>query len=120
MSDQATPAVLRLNEGLGTLVEPAAWANNADLISARLGRERYGAHSASELHTWSEGGPTDYHAAALYTEAQMLDRVAAERERCAKIVDMPPGTEAWEVIGGEEGLTVLRELAAQIRSGGQP
>ena len=46
--------------------------------------------------------------------------VAAERERCAKIVDMPPGTEAWEVIGGEEGLTMLRELAALIRSGGQP
>ncbi len=39
----------------------------------------------------------------------------AERERCAKIVDLPPGTEAWEVIGGEEGLTMLRELAAQIR-----
>ena len=50
-------------------------------------------------------------------EAQILDRVASERERCAKIVDMPPGTEAWEVIGGEEGLTMLRELAAQIRSG---
>lgn len=41
--------------------------------------------------------------------------VLAERERCAKIVDVPPGTEAWEVIGGEEGLTMLRELAAQIR-----
>ena len=39
----------------------------------------------------------------------------AERERCAKIVDLPPGTEAWEVIGGEEGLTMLRELATQIR-----
>lgn len=44
-----------------------------------------------------------------------LGAVAAERERCAKIVDVPPGTEAWEVIGGEEGLTMLRELAAQIR-----
>lgn len=42
-------------------------------------------------------------------------QASAERERCAKIVDLPPGTEAWEVIGGEEGLTMLRELAAQIR-----
>jgi hypothetical protein len=41
--------------------------------------------------------------------------VAAERERCATIVDVPPDTEAWEVIGGGEGLTMLRELAAKIR-----
>jgi hypothetical protein len=43
------------------------------------------------------------------------EEVEAERERCAKIVDMPPGTEAWEVIGGEEGLTMLREFAVKIR-----
>jgi len=54
---------------------------------------------------------------ALREHAVILAATAeqAERERCAKLVDMPPGTEAWEVIGGEEGLTMLRELTAQIR-----
>ena len=56
----------------------------------------------------------------LYDQSALDAAVTAERERCAKIVDIPPGIEAWEVIGGEEGLTMLRELAARIRSGGQP
>lgn len=49
-------------------------------------------------------------------DQQVAQAVAAERERCAKIVDIPTGIEAWEVIGGEEGLTMLRELAAKIRN----
>lgn len=60
-------------ESLIILPEPAAWANGSDLASAKLGRERYGPHGACELHTWREGGPTDYHDTALYTAEQVRE-----------------------------------------------
>lgn len=41
--------------------------------------------------------------------------IAAERERCAEIVDVPADIDAWEVIGGQETMNLLRELAAKIR-----
>jgi len=40
---------------------------------------------------------------------------AAERERCAKLVDVELGTKAWEIHGGQETIDVLRDLAAEIR-----
>jgi hypothetical protein len=40
----------------------------------------------------------------------------AEREACAKIVDVPAGAEAWEIRGGEEGIELLRDMAAAIRA----
>ena len=40
----------------------------------------------------------------------------AERERCAHIVDVSPDTDPMDVIGGEDGVTMLRELAAKIRN----
>jgi hypothetical protein len=69
--------------------EPVAWANHANLISAKIARERKGNVGASELHTWREGGPTDYHGAALITLESAQAWVAAleaaarqeERER---------------------------------------
>lgn len=79
--DVASPCGSALSEGLGPLLEPAAWANSSDLLSAKLGRERYGAQGACEQHTWREGGPTDYHGAALYTAEQVRKLMAAERER---------------------------------------
>ncbi len=43
---------------------------------------------------------------------EMID---AEREACAKIVDVGPDVEAWEIHGGQETIDVLRDLAAKIR-----
>lgn len=97
------------NAGLGPLPEPVAWANDANLTSARLGRERYGSRGACELHTWREGGPTDYHAAALYTESQMLESVAAERERCANLA------ESWPVYANDRPSAIGVRIAAAIR-----
>lgn len=70
--------------------------------------------------TWRDVCGSDTVMAMGMVTGRMLEAFAsrieaAERERCAKIVDVAPGTESWEVIGGEEGLTMLRELAAQIR-----
>ena len=56
---------------LPALPEPAGWANHASLISARLGRERYGNAGASEQHTWREGGPAGYHSEPLFTADAM-------------------------------------------------
>ena len=53
-----------IKQGAG---EPAAWANLGDLISAKNGRERYGNQGAPDMHTWSEGGPSNYHDTPLYT-----------------------------------------------------
>jgi hypothetical protein len=39
-----------------------------------------------------------------------------EREECAKIVDVADGTQAWEIRGGEEGIELLRDMAAAIRA----
>ena len=80
--------------------EPSAWANHFDLISARLGRERYGERGACELHTWREGGPTDYHAVPLFTADQVDAAVAAERERWSQPaflwpVEMPAEVSRW-------------------------
>ena len=111
MNQHDTPAKVASADGLGPLV--------ADALTAA---DEY-AEAAGHAECWT-GTRASYnqHLADARTKArQAIDAaVAAERERCAKIVDMPPGTEAWEVIGGEEGLTMLRELAALIRSGGQP
>lgn len=46
---------------------------------------------------------------------QCAAKVAAERERCAQIVD-PCALEANEARGGLEGLELMRELAAAIRA----
>lgn len=61
---------------------PAAtgWANKANLVSAHLGRDRYGNAGACELHTWREGGPVDHHTEALYTADQMRAYVDADRK----------------------------------------
>ncbi len=54
----------------------------------------------------------------LYTEAQLLARVAAERERCAGICDemktKPPGNEPDDVERGYNA--ALRRAAERIRS----
>lgn len=52
-----------------------------------------------------------------YSARTVVQLLAQEREMCAAIVDIPAGFEAWEVIGGQEGMNMLRELAQQIRSG---
>ena len=72
------------------------------------------------VSTWRDVCGSDTVMAMGMVTGRMLEEFArrieaSERERCAKIVDVRPGTEAWEVIGGEEGLTMLRELAALIR-----
>lgn len=40
----------------------------------------------------------------------------AEREACAKIVDVADGAQGWEIRGGEEGIELLRDMAAAIRA----
>ena len=104
MSDELSPAKVRLTDGLG----PVAWAVVA---FGRIQKLVVRVDVADELAcAWRKSDP-DATAVPLYT----WGAVEFERERCAKIVDVQPGTEAWEVIGGEEGLMMLRELASQIR-----
>jgi hypothetical protein len=40
---------------------------------------------------------------------------SAERERCAKLVEPPKNCEPWEVRCGEDGIELMRDLAALIR-----
>ena len=47
--------------------------------------------------------------------AVVRDMLAAERERCAQIVDAGE-LEAYEARGGQEGLELMRDLAAAIRA----
>lgn len=44
------------------------------------------------------------------------EMIVAEREACAKLVDVKQGVEAWEIHGGQETIDVLRDLAAAIRA----
>lgn len=44
-----------------------------------------------------------------------LDVAKAVREECAKLVDIGPDTQAWEIHGGQETMDVLRDVAARIR-----
>lgn len=50
----------------------------------------------------------------LYSQADLDAAVAAMREKCAQIVD-PGDMEAWEARGGQEGIDLMRDLAAAIR-----
>jgi len=50
----------------------------------------------------------------LKTFTRMVEK--EEREACAKLVDVMPGIEAWEIHGGQETIDVLRDLAAAIRA----
>ena len=69
----------------GVSVEPVAWVNKSNLVSAEIDRKRYpGGHG--DQHTW-RGFETDYHKAPLYTaEAIAAARVAA-LEEAAKLVE---------------------------------
>lgn len=107
--------------------EPYAWhyTNNAGASvwhrgpSNRLDADMQAARDYPHVHKITTLYTTPQQRQPL-TDEQTLNAVREqakleERERCAKIVDVPPYTEAWEVIGGEEGLIMLRGLAAQIR-----
>lgn len=48
--------------------------------------------------------------------ARLEGSVFAERERCAKLVEVPPEFQAWEIHGGQETIEVLRDVAARIRA----
>ena len=52
----------------------------------------------------------------LFDEETMKAATDAALERAAQKVEPSRGTEAIEVIGGEDGLLMLRELAAEIRA----
>lgn len=52
-----------------------------------------------------------------YSHSTVIQLLDLERARCAALVDVPSGIDAWEVIGGQETMDLLRELAWQIRSG---
>lgn len=104
MNDQATPAKVRLTDGLG----PVAWAVVA---FGRMQKLVVRADVADELaQAWRKSDP-DATAVPLYT----WGAVEFERERCAKIVDVPPEAQAWEIHGGQETMDVLRDVAARIR-----
>jgi hypothetical protein len=75
----AVPAVAVEPQPHPPLPEAAGWANKSSLITARLGRERYGNAGACEMHTLREGGPTDYHSEAMFTAEQMYAFVDADR-----------------------------------------
>jgi hypothetical protein len=45
--------------------------------------------------------------------------VAAEREACAKVCDVPVEVDDWEVMGGSDGRELCNALAADIRARGQ-
>ena len=93
MSNETTPGNVRLNDGLGQLPEPD--------VCHEMARD-----------DWRE----DWSYSADAVRAYAAEQVAAERERCARIVDAPAGAEAWEIIGGQDGIDRLRELAARIRA----
>ena len=44
---------------------------------------------------------------------------AAEREACAKLVEVPDDWETWQVNCGEEGRTMCNEISAEIRARGE-
>ena len=45
--------------------------------------------------------------------------LAAEREACAKVCDVPAEVDDWEVRGGSDGRELCNALAAAIRARGQ-
>jgi len=63
----------------------------------------------------AETGQYEKEAVRAIQEEAYRAGMAAERERCANIVDVPAGLEAWEIVGGSEGINMLRELADKIR-----
>ncbi len=70
--------------------------------------------------TWRDVCGSDTVMAMGMVTGRMLEEFArrieaAERERCAKIVDVPPEAQAWEIHGGQETMDVLRDVAARIR-----
>ena len=46
----------------------------------------------------------------------IAEAVEKEREACAKVCDIKPGTEPWEVHGGEQGVELCGSLAEAIRA----
>ena len=90
--DRATGAqqeAVTEHDNLPPLPDAEAWANSSNLISARLGRERYG-HGACELHTWREAGPSDYHNTGLYTADQVREYAIAAFSRPAQVAAQQP------------------------------
>ena len=96
MEQTDTPAKVASNAQLGPGAEACPTCGSDcnerdELVKAEREMERLRAELLREHED---------HKAAIRDVEEL---VSAERERCAKIVDLPPGTEAWEVIGGEEG-----------------
>jgi hypothetical protein len=80
MTDQATPAKVRLTDGLGPLPEPAAEAV-MDLCADHQGPVEACQYLPAYSMLYTADQMRDYAA------AEMARAVAAERERCAKVAE---------------------------------
>ena len=91
MNDQATPAKVRLNDQLGLLVASA-------IAEAR--RQAYGTAAASSVLEGDYGTWDDW---ATLIRGVAAAAVAAERERCATIVD-----DLVRAVDGADALAAIR------------
>ena len=55
----------------------------------------------------------------MVTVGHMREQIAAEREACAKVCEVPDKYEDWEILGGADGRELMNGLAAAIRSRSQ-
>ena len=99
-----------IKQGAG---EPAAWANLGDLISAKNGRERYGNQGAPDMHTWSEGGPSNYHDTPLYTRPAAPLTDESELLEALKRLSFAAQTTGG-VAGRDEGLCAAIDAATAV------
>lgn len=97
--------------------ESDLWLTSDERIAAV---ERFAALVASaecgammQLFTDPENQPTQH---GTVTLEYMQREIAAEREACAKLVEVPAEWEDWEVDCGEQGREMCNNLAAAIRS----
>jgi hypothetical protein len=103
MSDDATPAKVRLTDGLGPLPEPAAEAV-MDLCADHQGPVEACQYLPADSMLYTADQMRDYAA------EEMARAVAAERERCAKLAD------EYATWGGSNFRAWFTKLAAAIRA----
>jgi hypothetical protein len=90
------------------------WCNGGDW------RETFDEHLERFAALVAEKATEQANARQNASWARMCEKmVAAEREACAKVCDVPAEVDDWEVRGGSDGRELCNALAAAIRARGQ-